>query len=175
MKPASRVPLLQASILVLLAFVTASNGNGRALKDWLDSATQVSVITEPSVPNSYQQIPVLEEVNEIRQVDEITAAKGATTYNDLVVFSKKSDTPIDPNFESMTNYLPWEVNKATFLRLDHAKWGIWYITAPLSGCDVWIADHKDLEPLTVHINANKLANDPVDNLMYKQKGYQFQP
>lgn len=79
MKLVSQVPLLQTSILVLLAFLTATKGNGRALKDWLDSATQVSVITEPSVLDSYH---VLEEVQEIRQFDEITAAKGAT-YNDL--------------------------------------------------------------------------------------------
>ena len=164
--------LLQASIFILIAFsATPSEANGKELKNWLDSAKEVSVIIEPSVQNSYtvEAADVSEHVLEIKQIKQITLAK-CVNQNDLTAFYGSSDyCTIDAQLSSSTNYLPWVPDKASFVLLDHSKWGIWYFTARLSGCDVWIADREGgYEPLTIHINANKLANNPVKNLEYKQ-------
>ena len=163
----SRVVLLTG--VLLLAFgATPSKGNGQALKQWMDSAKEVGFIDEPSAITAVWVYPIHAYVDEIRQVKEIFAAKSAR-YNDLVVFSGQSTTPIDQSRLSKTNYLPWQPNKATFLRLDHNMWGTWYLTSPLSGCDVWIADHRNFDPLTIHINANSLAQFPLRNLQYKEE------
>lgn len=166
MKP-SRVLFLTG--ILLLAFGTPSNGNGQALKQWLDSAKEVLIVTEESATDAvrYHSIPNHQDVEQVDQMENIVAAKGSR-YDDLVLFSGYPITPIDQARQSETNFLPWHPDKATFLRLDHGTWGPWYVTSPLSGCDVWIADHKNFDPLTIHINANFLAQFPLRNLQYKE-------
>ena len=163
--------LLQASIVILIAFAaTPSEADGKALKKWMDSARRVSVIPEgQSIKSSVQITKVEGNIDEVKQVGQITAAK-CKNYDDLVAFTESSEMcDIDQQLSSNTNYLPWFPNKATFVLLDHSKWGNWYFTDPVSGCDIWIADREGgFEPLTIHINANAITNNLVHNLMYKQ-------
>ena len=164
MKP-SRVLFLTG--ILLLAFGTPSNGNGQALKQWLDSAKQVWIAAEESAVNAVRYHSIHENVEEVEQREKIVAAKDKR-YDNLILFSGYPITPIDQARQSDTNFLPWQTDKATFLRLDHGTWGPWYVTSPLSGCDVWIADHQNFDPLTIHINANSLAQFPLKNLRYKE-------
>ena len=150
---------------MLLVLGTPSLGD--ELKNWLDKAKQVGTIHEPSILENYSENPIPEYsgIVEIKQFGEITVAEGDMV---LVVYSGSPSTPIVPSTASHTNYLPWDGDVATFLRLDHNKWGSWFITSPLTGCDVWIAGRPDFEPLLIHINANKFRNNPLQNLIYKQ-------
>ena len=128
--------LFQVGIFVLIAFAaTPSEGNGYMLKQWMDSAKQVGLVIEPSVP--YPHVPQYIDVVEITQNRPIKAAK-CIKYNDLTAFStaKSQFCPTDKQLVSGANYLPWFENKASFMLLDHHNWGIWFFTARLSGCDV---------------------------------------
>ena len=162
--------LLQVSVFVLIAFaITPSKGDGYVLKKWMDSAKGVKNIVESSVSVSYN---ISQDTNivEIQQIRPIKAAK-CEEENVLTAFSNPDSDycTADEELVSETNFLPWSEDKATFMRLDHIRWGIWFFTSKLSGCDIWIADRKgEFEPLVIHANANSLGNDPVRNLQCKQ-------
>ena len=67
-----------------------------------------------------------------------------------------------------TNFLPFVQDQAAFMYLNHKNFGNFFATTKLSGCDVWIADAKRKEPVVIHINANELGEEPVQNLEYKE-------
>ena len=170
----SRV-LIQASIFILIAFAaTPSEADGKELKYWMDSAMGVGIVADGTVRHSRQFIHVSQNVVEVKQVRDITAAKCAK-INNLVAFTGSTEIcdaygGIDSQLSSNTHYLPWFPDEALFMLLDHSKWGNWYFTSRLSGCDVWIADREGgFEPLTIHINANALQSDPVKNLEHKER------
>ena len=53
--------------------------------------------------------------------------------------------------------MEYKLNTGTVQRLQRNKWGSWFITSTLTGCEVWIARcfvcAHDIEPFIVHINA----------------------
>ena len=66
----------------------------------------------------------------------------------------------NPTPEKAT-FLPWKEDKATYMQLDRVRWGDWFFTAELSGCEVWVAHNRDpqTEPLLIHINAKNCRDD----------------
>lgn len=167
--------LFQASILTLVVFATPSLGDATQLKAWLDNSnvkradiewdetakdeTRYKTIPSSSYPGS---------IEEVEQPNNVIAAKlKDEKYNMVVIFDTKpsSGNPIeDP--ESPANFLPFFTDKARFLLVDGRRG--FFTTSMLSGCDMWIADKVNLEPLIIHINANKYKDDPLRNLQYKQ-------
>ena len=109
----------------------------------------------------------LEHVQEIEQREKIKIAKEANS-NTLYIFNGDSPAVLDKKLQTDTNFLPFSEDRATFMHLNHKQFGNWFATSPLSGCDVWIADSKNLEPVVIHINANKYGKAPLRNLEYKQ-------
>ena len=156
--------LLQASLIVLLAFGTPSKANGKALKQWLDCTKKWNVFVHGAVnADGFDVNHITNNIQQLTQIHDITFARNKE-YNHLdIVLTENSERQI----KSSGNYLPFLEDKAMFLRVNRAMWGIFFGTAPLAGCDIWIADHKDYEPLILHINANAIK-DPVVNLQHKQ-------
>ena len=160
--------LFQAAVLVLLLFSTPAQGNGKALWDWLYSAEDVTVSGSSNLPNSYDRTEVLDNVLRIEQTGKTEAAK-AEDMNMLRLYTGGDPgIDVDKSLLTTTNFLPWGANQAMYMTMDHEKWGNWFITAPLSGCDVWLAARDGAEPLAIHINANKYSEQPLENLEYKQ-------
>ena len=167
--------LVVTTAAVLLLVSTPTEGNGNALKKWVDEVqgNSIDVLVQGSVPESgYNEIAVddSKDITFIEQSGAIMAGRTANNfYLTVFVGASAANYKVVPKFVSPTNYLPWGVDKATTLLLDSNSWGNWFLTATLSGCDVWIADHDDYEPLVIHINANSLGDKPVENLQYKQE------
>jgi hypothetical protein len=168
--------LLQTSILTLSVIITPSEGSASALKEWLDNPESKgftlraisigSAIHTESINTSDPNLKGL--VTEVTQPGEIKT--GITKLqSDMFIYGASNPPSLNMNkiLLSTTNYLPWEIDHATYLLLDSAR--KFYVTSQLSGCDVWIADHNDYEPLTIHVNGNRYANDPVNNLQYKEQ------
>ena len=153
--------LLQAGIIVLVAYVTPSEANGKALKQWVDCATDWSAVTH-SIGPAFEFKEVSENIKQSIQKAEVTVRRDEE-YNELEFYLKEQQTQL----ESTANFLHYEMDKAVFLQVNRAMWGFWFGTDMLSGCDIWIAVHEDYDPLIIHINANSIKN-PVDNLIYKQ-------
>lgn len=56
---------------------------------------------------------------------------------------------------SYTHFLRYRVDSAVIMQLNRAKYGDWFVTDPLSGCDIWIVKtNKKSEPIIIHANAN---------------------
>ena len=170
----SRV-LLLASAFALLVLITPSEGGAKSLKTWLDDPGSkgflLSVTSSVGAAYNIKSIstsdPTLRGlIQEVTQTGKITAAM-TKARNAMYAYSGKAPYEMSKTLQSPTNFLPWDEDRATFLLLD-SKWDF-YVTSQLSGCDVWIADHEKFEPLTLHINANDLKDQPVKNLEYKEK------
>ena len=86
----------------------------------------------------------------------------------LVIFNSSTEFK-SYQYKAQTHYLPYEDNSAAYTHLDHIKWGNWFITKELSGCDIWIARDVggQLEPIIMHINANAKRKNPEN--AFKQK------
>ena len=159
---------------VLLLVSTPIEGNGNALKEWVDEVQgePIGVVVQNSVKPGfiYNEIAV-DNSKDITFIEQKRAIMAGRTTDDLFLtaFASEAFYDVDSNFVSPTNYLPWGEDRAKALLLNSNSWGEWFLTAPLSGCDVWIADHDDYEPLVIHINANSLGDKPVENLQYKQR------
>ena len=108
--------------------------------------------------------------------DTTCYATGAVATNEVKVYSKTSE-PRDPTGgdqcanrpEFQAIFLPFEegLDLYTFLNPSVAPW---FFTAPLGGCDIFVAtetNHGD-RPLVIHSNRNNILN-AVDNLMAKEK------
>ena len=169
--------LVVTTAAVLLLVSTPTEGNGNALKKWVDKA-KGKVITiavqHSSVSKVCDEVDI-DDITFIRQSGAIMAGK-TTDGSYLTAFASAANYKVVSKFVSPTNYLPWAPDKAIALLLDSNKWGDWFLTAPLSerGCDVWIADHDDYEPLVIRVNANDLSDNPVESLQYKQRlAFQF--
>ena len=67
-----------------------------------------------------------------------------------------------------THYLEVQPNHATFQRLDQYKWGRWFITSTLSGCDVYVAHSDGFEPVIIHVNANEYCNKNIERCLEKK-------
>ena len=175
MKTTGSQILLQASILVLLVFASPSKGDPTHLEKWLNSASTKRILIHSNINLAeaytiHQRSPVVEEYEQTGQM--VTAKTNNKIITELVIRNENliQRKEIDPKIQSLTNFLPYADNKATVLRLDHLR-AHWFATHQLSGCDVWIAmaNHEHAEPLIVHINANHLAKNPVENLRYKHE------
>ena len=157
-------------------FSTPAQGNGKALWNWLKSAKDVTVSASSNVYNSITQteVPGNSNILHVEQTGKIEAAKAKDTkyisnWLRLYTGGDPGDIAIDESLLTTTNFLPWSPDQAMYMTINHKKWGDWFITGPLSGCDVWLAARKGAEPLAIHINANKYSNQPLENLKYKEE------
>ena len=151
--------------------LSATQGGAKALKECLDDPKSSGFLVR-----QYNTSGIAKKIHtcrhgcilEIEQTvtDEITASATATGDR-LCVYRGKPPHNLEMSkiLQSPTNFLPLILNSATFLLLNSAR--RFYITSQLSGCDVWVADHEDFEPLTIHTNKNSIK-DPVENLKCKE-------
>ena len=112
--------------------------------------------------------------------------------SDLVVFAKWKATEMPPRgFEScrtltafQAEYVAQRVDQDTYMILDPTM-APWFFTAPLSGCDVFVATStradKRNKPIVIHSNLNSCGNklqnlkqkgDKVDKMLEKNPDYQ---
>lgn len=157
--------LLQSSLFLLLFL----NSNIVASKDWIEDARDVKVSIayyEQSFKINRFESSIIEFAP--RPEDVPTAPVKAQLQTSrgnkptLVIFNDER-SPEDAKI----NFLNWNKNIATFMQLNHLKWGDWFVTPPLSGCDAWIAVAEGLEPVVLHINANGVKMK-VENLQHKE-------
>ena len=96
-----------------------------------------------------------------RQLRMMYAGKGVG-QNDISLYENDVHGIIarNPRPEKAT-FLPWKEDKATYMQLDRMRWGDWFFTAQLSGCEVWVAHNRDPETqlLLIHINAKNCRDD----------------
>ena len=163
-----RSAILLPVVLLAITFASPSYGDGDALKHWLKRASRVTVASSYRPRSINVKRISLEHVQEIEQRENIKIAKEANS-NMLYIYNGDSPAVLDKKLQTDTNFLPFLEDRATFMHLNHNQFGNWFATSPLSGCDVWIADSKNLEPVVIHINANKFGNQPLRNLEYKQE------
>ena len=141
------------SLLVLL-LVQVGNGELQTLKEWIDS-NNFTVHFQVYQPFRHE-INHNKEVQEHTQLCTMKVGKH-TNSQSLTVFGGKSEEK--PNYEiEDTHYLEVQPNHATFQCLDQYKWGRWFITSTLSGCDVYVAHSDGFEPVIIHVNANEYCN-----------------
>ena len=160
--------LFQVGVLVLLVFSTPAQGNGEALWNWLYYEKDV-LVTGSSY--SYNKTEVRDNVQHVEQTVKTEAAIIKNTTNLKLYPSGKlgEGFVINESLQTTTNYLPWSPNQAMCMTMDHEKWGDWFITSPLTGCDVWLAARKGAEPLAIHISAKKYGiKKLLKNLEYKE-------
>lgn len=94
---------------------------------------------------------------EIVQIEEIKVGIQSNPGDDqLLVFRGKVDE--NASHKCRANYLPFVLNKAVYIQLDHDKWGNVFVTVRLSGCDIWIVKHRSKEPIIFHVNANETGS-----------------
>ena len=157
--------------VVLLAIIFASPLHGKNLKSWLtDHHTRNVAVSATFQSDSFKQevLKKCEHCQEITQLKEMKTAKVANS-NEVYIFNGAAPERLDDKIKpTATNFLPFVENQAAFMYLNHKAFGNFFATTPLSGCDVWIADAKRREPVIIHINANELGEDPLQNLEYKE-------
>ena len=61
-----------------------------------------------------------------------------------------------------TNFLLHEANRATYIQLNQTRWGEWFFTTRLTGCEIWIARDTNGadEPIIIHLNLYDCSNEP---------------
>lgn len=101
---------------------------------------------------------------------------GTAVGNDNLVLNVKSKYETGPSgWEECANtpafqavYLPYEYNANTYMILDPTM-APWFFTAPLSGCDIFVATNpqKPNKPIVIHSNLNKFKENNLENLQFK--------
>ena len=126
----------------------------------MDPRNREIAVFEPNFGDCLKETHVAENIHRYELKCSLTSA-GINTEDMLGIETLE-------NTDAQSNVLPWKENIATYLLLDDEKWGKFFITSTLSGCDVWVADDESgYDPLIVHINYN-LNDIAVPNLTEKQ-------
>lgn len=74
-----------------------------------------------------------------------------------------------PNNPDEAVFLPYSEDANTFMFLP-AKQGVWFFTAPLTGCDVFVATDKNSNVLVIHGNTNKAFEKEGELVALQMKG-----
>ena len=104
-----------------------------------------------------------EETIQYEQVSTLQVAK-ALRSNDLCVDTDPQHHGIiDPDTLQATHFLLQIPNHATFMQLSYNQFGNWFFTAPLSGCEIWIAHDRNPEsqPLIIYINTHDCGDERI--------------
>ena len=165
----------QLKILILTVLIALSKQDAASLQKFMLNSKNTGItVFEPSSFKCRTPTNVLPSIWKYVMVCSISSAGVSSDQNDFVITSfetSEGSEDIEGVVESTyapSNLLPFVENEATYLLPDHKKWGNFFITSVLTGCDTWVADDDSgYDPLIVHVNANDIA-DPVANLKQKQ-------
>lgn len=93
----------------------------------------------------------------------------------LVLFMKSKTEKVPPggkqcaeNAAFQAVFLPLEYNANTYMSLNPAT-APWFFTAPLTGCDIFVATNPDQpnQPIVIHSNLQKYQEHNLVNLQFK--------
>ena len=135
--------LYKAVIIVLLAFGTPSNTNGKLLKRWLDCPESFS--WKNYVWGSTQSCETVlpTSIHWCTQMTNVTALnEGLPNRNQLSTYTGNYDS--ESELQSRSNYLRSIGASTVFILVSRAKWGNWFLVdSHLKQQDFYIAAHKD--------------------------------
>ena len=137
------------------------------LQSHLMAATEIALAYQGGLDVYHNRGDTTERTIQFTQENnhELQVAKGPepqpyiTLYIDTNI--KIQEHGIDQSTLQDTNFLPYVENHATFMQLDHSRFGNWFFTSPLSGCEVWIVhDRSGEQPFIIHLNSIDCGNTP---------------
>ena len=117
------------------------------LETYLDS--YIGQITRGPISDATSSTSVTDTAVKYVQSAAIYVGKNADS-NFLYVSQNKDD--LDSNDSADSNFLPYNPNKASYLIIKTLNWGLWFFTAELSGCEIWIATENGRTPVMFHVN-----------------------
>lgn len=173
---------------VLLFFTLAYSGatqqdeirlqcDNAELKEWMDSSLKYISVKQCKTSDfchfiTIKQVNGSQHLFKAEHIEKVSIARfpfkpKVSRDSEIKVFHDVNDHGITQEERksiqfsiSKTHYLPYRVNSAVFMQLKHTVYGNWFVTNPLSGCDIGIVKTKgNLEPVVIHMNANSETED----------------
>ena len=152
-----------------ILFITLCSLILQKLQSHLMAATEITLAYQGGLDVYHNRGDTIGRTIQFTQENnhELQVAKGPedepyiTLYIDTKI--KIQDYGIDQSTLQETHFLPWVSNHATFMQLDRSRFGNWFFTSPLSGCEVWIVhDRNGNQPFIIHLNLYDCDNKPED-------------